>query len=434
MIGCSHHRTPVAIREKLAFMPDQISDALRGMRQRWPDTEFALLSTCNRVELYAAASDRAADLDPAQLQDFLISYHRLDAETFREHLVVRQNRVAVEHLFTVACALDSLVIGEAQIISQVKDAYEAAQHVGSAGAILHALFQRASHVAKRVAKETAVHAKRISVPSVAISEVAREFFERFDDKHLLVIGSGEMGRETIRYLADAKATRIHLINRSLDRARALAAEYMADTDGRTKIEPVDWSSLHTQLQLADLIVSTTSATEPIVDATTYAAILQRRRRPTPQLILDLAVPRDFDTAIDDLSGVYVYSVDDLQQVCQRNLRHRQEQFPAAQAIIAEETESFFAQTKFWQAIPTIQQLRNQGDSIKSAELQRLQNRLKHMTDPAAVEAEVAAAMDRVVNKLLNSPLQVLRQESHQNSNQELLLALRRLFSLDENNA
>ena len=430
MVGCSHHRTPVEIRERLAFMPPQVEEALRGLRTTYGRAEFALLSTCNRVELYTAASDPADIPQLDRLREYVLQYHRLPAEPYQTHLAGCEDALAIEHLFTVAGSLDSLVVGEAQIISQVKDAYESARHASTAGPILHAAFQRASHVAKRVTNETEVHAKRVSIPSVAISEVAREFFERFDDKRILVIGTGEMGRETIKYLYDAGATEVRVVNRSIERARQLVDRVALEVTGPLQLTIVEWGMLHQELAAADLVVSTTAATDPIVTAAEFKQLQQNRRRRGPQLILDLAVPRDFDTEIDRLQSVYVYSIDDLQAVCERNLSHRQQQFPAAKAIIAEETAKFMAETRFWHAGPTIRALRQYGDEIKAAELQRLNNRLQQLDVPPAVRDEVSGAIDRVVNKLLNAPLQSLRNESEAGDAQELLVALRRLFRLD----
>ncbi len=431
MIGCSHHRTPVQLREKIAFMPNQVEAALRALRAKYADAEFALLSTCNRVELYAAATHDSDLPTVEQLRDFVFDFHALPSEEYLSHVVGCADERAVEHLFTVACSLDSLVVGESQILSQVKDAYEAARHINTAGPIVHAVFQRASHVAKRVANETEVHSKRVSIPSVAISEVAGDFFEHFDDKRILVIGSGEMGTETLRYLQAAGAKQVRLINRSFEHACTLAGELNIDFAGSLNLEAVAWEHLYGELREADLIVSTTSATVPIVTEVVYREILAKRRKQSAQLILDLAVPRDFETTIGELPNVYVYSVDDLQAVCERNMSFRQKQFPKAKAIIAEETTRFISDSNFWHTAPTIKALRELSDSIKSTELTRLTNRLAQHKVPPEVEAEISLSMDRLVNKLLNTPLQSLRQETERGNGSDLVLALRRLFQIEQ---
>ncbi len=431
MIGCSHHRTPVQLREQLAFMPPQVEEALRALRAEYALAEFALLSTCNRVELYSAAMSEDQLPSTDALRNFIVNFHRLDAAAYAMHLIGATDAKAAEHLFTVACSLDSLVIGESQILSQVKDAYEAARHVSTAGPIVHAIFQRASHVAKRVANETEVHTKRISIPSVAVSEVAGEFFERFDDKHITVIGSGEMGTETLRYLFAAGAQKIRLLNRSLENANRIADELQIEFDGRMTLVALPWESLDDELRAADLIISTTSSTQPIVTKDRYANLLAQRRKRSSQLILDLAVPRDFEASIGDLPQTYVYSIDDLQAVCERNLNFRQQQFPRAKAIIAEETQRFMIDSKFWQTGPTIKALRDLTDEIKSAELDRLQSRLSQHAVAPEVQAEISDTLDRLVNKLLNPPLQSLRQETENGNGVELLLALRRLFRIEQ---
>ncbi len=430
MVGSSHHRTPVHLRERLAFMPPQVEDALRGLRGAYPHSEFVLLSTCNRVELYSAAMEEHKLPSVDELKRFILRFHQLPFEVFDEHLSSCSDRLAIEHLFTVACSLDSLVVGESQILSQVKDAYEASRHVNCAGPIIHAAFQRASHVAKRVTNETEIHAKRISIPSVAVSEVARDFFEHFNDKHIVVIGTGEMGTETIRYLQAAGANKVHLVNRSVENARRLIDELNIEFDGKLSLMLSEWDKLFQELEEADLIVSTTSATLPIVLKSDYQNIIRRRKKKSPQLILDLAVPRDFEESVGELNNVYIYSVDDLQAVCERNLTFRKKQFPKAKAIITEEADRFVADSKFWQSGPTIKAIHEMTASIKATELDRLLGRLERHELPKEAIQEIEATMERLLNKLLNPPLQALRQENEVGDGTELLLAFRKLFQLE----
>jgi glutamyl-tRNA reductase len=430
MIGSSHHRTPVNLRERLAFMPTQVDSALLQLRSQFPHSEFVLLSTCNRVEIYAASMVEEKSPTTDQLKEFILGFHELPKQTFIEHLSGCSDAKAIEHLFTVASSLDSLVVGESQILSQVKDAYESARHLNCAGPIVHAAFQRASHVAKRVTNETEIHAKRVSIPSVAVSEVARDFFEHFNDKHIVVIGSGEMGTETIRYLQAAGATQVHLINRSTDKAKQLIDDLNIEFDGKPTLHLVPWEQLFAHLEIADLIVSTTSAAQPIVTRSEYERIIAKRKKKSPQLILDLAVPRDFEESVGSLPNVYVYTVDDLQAVCERNISFRKKQFPIAIAIIKDETDRFMADARFWQSGPTIKALQELTAQIKSTEYERLLGRLERHAVPAEVHAEIEATLDRLVNKLLNTPLQSLRQESESGNGTDLLLAFRKLFQIE----
>ena len=420
MVGCSHHNSSVHVRERLAFSPDQARTALTLLRERWPDSEVVLLSTCNRVELYVAAE--AGDECPSheQMVTFFAEFHGMNPSEIFDDLFERTGEDVVRHLFTVAASLDSMVVGEAQILAQVKQAYEMARVGDSAGPLLHAAFQAAIRVAKRVATETAIQQKRLSIPSVAVADFAKQFFERFDDKRVLVIGAGEMGEETLRYLIDEAAHDITIINRSLERAQDLASR----TRGRA--EP--WSRFHELLAAADLVISTTGATEPIITAADYKAI-DARRAQRPLFVLDLAVPRDFDPAIGDFNGVYLYSIDDLRRVCDANRQAREKEWPVAQKIIEEETQRFMRELYHRATGPTIKRLKERADEMKQDELTRLFNKLNTLDERS--REEIRRAFERLVNKMLHPPLESLRDEAQAGTPHGLLDALKRLFRLHD---
>lgn len=420
VVGCSHHNASVAVREKLAFSPDQARVALDQLRQRFPRSEAVVLSTCNRVEIYLASDDAAACPSHHDVAAFLAEFHGLNPLEVFEELFERTGEDAIRHLFTVAASLDSMVVGEAQIHSQVKQAYELARAGNAAGTLLHGAFQAAIRVARRVANETAIQQKRISIPSVAVAEFAMGFFERFDDKRVLVIGAGEMGEETLRYLRDEQATDIVIINRTPQRAADLAAR----VGGRA--EP--WERLHPMLAEADIVISTTGATEPVVTLESYRPVHVARAQ-RPLFVLDLAIPRDFDPQIANLQGMYLYSIDDLQQVCDANRRAREKEWPHAERIIDEETERFMRELHHRATGPTIRRLKERADEVKRDELQRLLNKLA-LTDPRATD-EIRNAFDRLVNKLLHPPLESLRNEADAGTPHGLLEALRRLFGLHD---
>lgn len=421
MIGCSHHRTPLELREKLAFPTHKVSEALTQFSEHAPQVESVLLSTCNRVEFYAAAASSETLPTKAAVSQFLANYHGLSASEIAPQLVELRDEEAIHHLFSVAASLDSMIVGEAQILAQVKQAYEIANASQRTGVLTHSAFQRAAYVAKRVQNETTIHRRRISVPSVAVSEIASEFFERFDDKRIVLLGAGEMGHETLRYLADAGAKHITIVNRNIERANELASGFSARV--------AQWSELEAQLAMADLVVSTTSATEPIVTLDIFRGIWQRRSQ-RPLLVLDLAVPRDFDPRIGELSEVYLYSVDDLQQVCDRNIELRRAEWPRAEKIIEEESKKFLSEMVHRGTGPTIQRLREQADRTKQDELARLLSRLQAHGLDEYTEREVKQAFERLVNKLLHPPLQSLREQADQPHHATLLDSLRRLFNLD----
>lgn len=417
MVGCNHRRTPLELRQRLAFSSEQAAAALDGLRQRFPATEAVVLSTCNRVELYTA-DEQPTGPSHDELAGFLAEFHGLHPYDIDEELHRHSDEDVVRHLFAVAAGLDSLVLGEPQILAQVKDAYRLATEHQSAGPLTHAVFQAALRVARRVAAETTIQQKRVSIPSVAVADFARQIFERFDDKQVLVIGAGEMAEETLRYLAEADARRIVVVNRSPERAAALAAAF----DGRA----APWDSLDEQLVTADLVVSATAASQPIVTRERFARI-EARRFQRPLLVLDLAVPRDFEPAVGDCLGVYLYCVDDLRDTADANRRQRENELPAALRIVDEETESFMAELRHRATGPIIARLREGWQRPMDDELRRLFGKLPQLDD--ASRAEIERSFERLVNKLLHPPLDALRVETHRGTHHGLLEALQRLFQL-----
>jgi glutamyl-tRNA reductase len=423
MVGCSHHSAPLEIRELFSFSEKECETALGLLRERYPASEFVLLSTCNRVELYSGAGgEQEGDETPraGELIRFVAEFHSQGADRFRSHFIELDDRSALEHLFTVASSIDSIVVGESQIASQVNEAYTFAVQQGFAGPCMHAAFQHANQVAKRVANETEIHRRRISVPSVAVSEIASQFFERFEGKNIVVIGSGEMGVETLRYLKSAGANKVSVVNRSFERASAIAAEL--------KVTACEWEDLDRLITEADMVVSTTGADEPIVNEARFHLLSLMRKRDT-LLILDMAVPRDFEASIGNLPGVYLYSVDDLQAVCNRNKSFREQQLPRAKKIIQEEVERLLGDIHFRSSGATVKALRERADQIKHTELDRLLGKQAMQSSTPEMQEEISQAFDRLVNKMLHSPLQSLREESQGEQRDSLVSALRRLFQL-----
>ncbi len=419
VVGCSHHGTSIALRERLAFSGEQAAEALDHWRRVFPGVEAVLLSTCNRVELYSAAEGPTAP-SRQQVAGFLARFHKLDPDELIDSLYYHHHADAIRHLFTVASSLDSMVIGEPQILAQVKQAYDLATRHDNTGPVTHAAFQAALKCARRIAFETAIHQRRVSIPSVAVADFAKQIFERFDDKHVVVLGAGEMAEETLRYLQDEGAHQITVVNRNYDRAAKLAETWR----GRA----VAWDQAAEALATADLVVSTTGAPEMVVTRETFSGI-ERARHGRPLFILDLAVPRDFDPAIGQRPGVYLYSVDDLRAACERNLAERDRELPAALKIIEQETDRFLAGLHHRATGPVIRQLLEGWQKPKQEELARLLNRLPDLNDEG--REEVRRAFDRLINKLLHPPLQSLREESRDGIPSRLVDAIRKLFQLKD---
>ncbi len=420
LVGCSHHRSSVQVRERLAFNAAQAASALTDLRSRFPQSEAVLLSTCNRVELYLACEEAVAAPTHQDVAHFMADFHGVAIDEVFDELFERDGEDAVLHLFTVAASLDSMVVGEPQILSQVKQAYDLAQDQGSVGPLTHAIFQAAQRVAKRVASETTIQQKRVSIPSVAVNDFASSIFEDFADKAVLVIGAGEMGEETLQYLVGAGAKHITVVNRNFERGAELAQRYGGHA--------LPWSALMEQVTAADLIVSTTGATEPVVTLADFRRIEAARFQRT-LLVLDLAIPRDFDPAIGDSLGVYLYSIDDLREACDRNRKQREQELPNALGIVQQEVSKFMAELYHRPTGPIIQRLKQGWQRPKEDELHRLFNKLPDLDERS--RREITLAFDRLMNKLLHPPLESLRDEARDGVPHGLLDALKRLFQLKD---
>jgi len=421
VVGCSHHASSVAVRERLAFTPAEARAALVRWRGAFPGTEAVLLSTCNRVEVYTASDDESSPISHESVVEFLAECHGIAAHEVFDDLFERTGEDAVRHLFTVAASLDSMVVGEPQILSQVKQAYQLANEEASTGQLTNTIFQAAVRVAKRVSTETAINQKRVSIPSVAVGDFARAIFETFADKHVLVIGAGEMAEETLVYLRDEGARDISVVNRNRERAEALAAQFGGHV--------VPWENLQSALVQADLVISTTAAAEPVVTASTFGKHIAPHRYQRPLFVLDLAMPRDFDPAIGDFNSVYLYSIDDLSKACERNRSERDRELPAAFSIIEDETRRFMAELNHRATGPIIKRWREKMHDLKDEELRRLLNKVGPL-DPR-LQQEMEQSFDRLVNKLLHPPLESLRDEARHGTPHGLLDALKRLFQLKD---
>ncbi len=421
MVGCTHHEAGIDVRQRLAFDDDQARSALAQWHSKLPGVELALLATCNRVELYAAGKGSADPPAADDLIDLLLDHQGVARQQVEGQLRTLEDNQVVAHLYRVAASLESMVVGEPQILAQVKQAYQITQEAASAGPMLHGLFQSALRTAKRVASETALHKHRVSIASVAISELASCLFETFDRKHVLVIGSGEMADETIRYLRDVGDARIHVVNRNEARGRELAAKWAGQYHR--------WEALWDQLVQADLAISTTAASESIITALDFERRVVAQRHQRPLFLLDLAVPRDIDPLVGDALGVYLYSLDDLGRACQRNRAARAAELPAAERIVSEETVRFTAEFHRRAAAPVISGLRRGLEQSKATELERLFQKLPDLDQPS--RQEIGQFADRLVNKMLHPPMESLRDASRNGTPHHLLDALQRLFRLED---
>ncbi len=419
-LGVDHRGAPAPVREALAFEGPRLGEGLDALMAAFPGGEFVVLSTCNRVEVYAAGTAAAIPTTGA-LVDFLARFHARPAGDFAAHLVDHHDGQAVSHLFRVAASLESLVLGEGQILGQVRDAYKAAVDRKAVGPILHAVFPHALKVGKLVREKTGMDKGKLSVASVAV-DVARDVFDTFDDKTVLVIGAGKMGDLTLQHLAALRPGSILVTNRNPDRAQAAAARW----GGRA----VPFDRLAEALVEADLVVSTTAADRPIVDLATFARV-QKARKNRLALILDIAIPRDFDPRIGDLEQVMLYNVDDLRAQADRNRRERQKGVDPALAIIARETDLCLAALRHrTHAGALLRQLGDYADAARLRELDALFARLPELTQPQ--REAIAHSILRHQNQLLHHPRAALRQAATAEPADHphpLLQAVKSLFGL-----
>ena len=417
-IGISFRSADVALRERLAFTDPQRDAAAADLAARY-GCEAVVLSTCNRVELYLGKPADGDLPDVALLAEFLAEVHHVDPGAIRPHLVHRTDAEGVRHLFRVAASLDSLIVGEGQIAGQVKTAFEAARSRGTTGPLLNALYQHAQKSAKRVRTETGIAAGHVSVSSVAVDYV-RQVFDHFGDKTILVIGAGKMGRLTLKHLRDLRPKQILVTNRSPEKATAVAAECGGNA--------VHWERLDEALAQADIVLSTTGAPQPIVTAKQYAAVRQRRAGRTA-VILDIAVPRDFDPAIHDGERTFVFNIDDLKGVREQTLARRRSHLDRAEAIVEEESRRFLEDWGRRKNGQLIARLTAEFEARRKEVLEPLLGRLNgKLTEKDRQDIEAAFRLYQ--NKLLHGPITALGEATKDGGGPALLAAVRRLFRLD----
>ncbi|GHT32267.1 glutamyl-tRNA reductase [Planctomycetales bacterium] len=423
-IGIDHQSSSLAIRELLAFSPPQVSDTLALWLEQQPDTEAVLLSTCNRTEFYYASESNAVPETETVIK-FLLSQKQCPEQgfTLASHIFSYTGLEAVKHLFSVSAGLDSMVLGEVQILSQVKAAYQTASETGTVGTVLHILFQAALNTAKQIAAQTELHRHRISIPSVAISDFALQIFENLKEKKIVVFGAGEMGQETVRYLIENGVKHLTVLNRNPQRALQLAAQFKGNAADWTL---ADWENRLDEIVDADMLISTTGASEPVLTFADYRKIEPLRNGKT-LFILDLAVPRDIEKEIADCSNVYLYSLDDLQEVCRRNRSQRDKEIPKAIQIAERSAEELVQRLNHRNNGKIIGQLQEKLSQIKEQELERLFNKLPELDEKE--QNEIRYAFQRLTGKFLHQPLETLRDASKEETPFKLLDALASLFRL-----
>jgi glutamyl-tRNA reductase len=418
-IGCNFQTAAVGLREKLAFDPATRERALAELAARF-GCEVVVLSTCNRVELYVARSPAEAPFDAGLAAEFLGEVHRVPPALIEPLLYEHADAAALQHLFRVAASLDSLILGEGQIAGQVKQAFELARSLGTTGPLLNAAFPHALRTAKRVRTETGIAQGHVSVSSVAVDYV-RQVFDHFGDKTVLVIGAGKMGRLTLKHLRDLRPGRILVTNRSPQRS----VEVAADCGGA----PIPWDQLDDALAEADIVLSTTGAPEPVMSRARYEERVLPRRSHT-QVILDIAVPRDFDPDLHDGDRVCLFNIDDLTRVREQMLAKRRRHIAPAEAIVEQEVRRFTEDWDRRRSGPVIGQLTAEVDRLRDEVVAPLMTKHNGKLTPEE-RKHVEGAFRLFQNRLLHGPIAALQEASKAGESRTLLEALKKLFWLGE---
>lgn len=408
--GINHNTAPVEVREAVAFAPEQLQQALASMRAM--AREAAILSTCNRTEIYAELDESA----PQILLDWLAAFHNTDPTTLQSCHYSYQGVDAARHMMKVASGLDSLVLGEPQILGQMKSAYAMANDAGSLGSQLHAAFHKVFSVAKRVRSETAIGENPVSVAYAAVS-LAQQIFSDLKNDTALLIGAGETIDLVARHLSQQGLTKIIVANRTLTNAMELAKHF----DGEAILLP----DIPDHLHRADIVISSTAAPLPILGKGAVEAALKKRRH-KPMFMVDIAVPRDIEAQVAELSDVYLYTVDDLRDVIDENMRSREQAAMIAAEIIEEGVASFADDLRAQDAVVTVKVFRQSLEGLRDQELLKAQKLLQGGADPAVVLQQFAR---NLTNKIMHKPTQQIKKASV-TGDHELIASAHRLFGLD----
>jgi glutamyl-tRNA reductase len=421
IVGMNHRSAPIEVRESVAFEDSYVREALSRLR-RFPSIhEGVILSTCNRVEVVTAAANGTAAAD--EIKAFLAEQKSRKArDSLDDHIYTYRGPEAVHHLFRVAASLDSMVVGEPQILGQLKAYYAAAQAAGTVGTVLHRLFHHSFTVAKRVRNETGIASRAVSVSSVAV-ELAKRIFDRFDDKTVMLIGAGKMGGLMARYLQRSGVQSLMVTNRTFDRAVELA--------GRIHGSPILFEDFPHYLKLADLVIGCTGSPEILVEAATVDKIL-RERKQKAMFFIDIGDRRNFDPAINDIDNVYLYNIDDLKGVAEENLQERSNEADKAEGIVQEEVENFTRWIHSLEQVPTITALKQRFDEIRRKEMEKsLNGGLRDLSEEQKKALEDMTAA--IISKMLHGPISHLKRTSPDDDDERTLYvaALKRLFDLEK---
>jgi len=395
--GINHKTAPVDIRGKVAFVPEKLCTALQELTRQTPITEAAIVSTCNRTELYCGGLE---DGDLQTLIDWFSHYHHLTAEDVKPYIYTHTDSAAVQHILRVASGLDSLVLGEPQILGQIKDAYSVANDAGTLGQQLNRLFQHTFAVAKKVRTDTAIGASAVSVAFAAVS-LSKQIFSNLSEHTALLIGAGETIELVARHLSEQKVHKMIVANRTVERAEILARQFNA--------EAIALAEMPDRLVDADIVISSTASQLPILGKGAVERALKKRKH-RPMFMVDIAVPRDIEPEVGEFNDVYLYTVDDLQNVIEENMKSRQEAAEQAEEIIQLQTQHFMGWLRSRHVVDAIRRYRDQAEELRDAALTQAQRQLASGRDVDEVMTELARTL---TNKLIHIPTSRMKQAAHE---------------------
>jgi glutamyl-tRNA reductase len=417
LVGISHHTAPVDVRERVDFAARGVPEALRALAGRGSTREAAIVSTCNRAELYAACDD--PDATRADLEQFITEFNGVAPADIRPHIYDVADIEAARHLFRVAAGLDSLVVGEPQILGQVKDAHAAAADAHTVGPLLNRLFHASFVVGKRVRAETGLGAGAVSISYAAVA-LARKIFGDLEGRSVLVIGAGEMGKLTALHMKSQGIQHVTIVSRTMAHAARTAEAIGASA--------APWDEMDGILGASDIVITATGAGSPILTKAHVEAVM-RPRRNRPLFIIDIALPRDIEAAAGEIEQVFLYNLDDLQATIRENLARRASEVSRAESIVGEEVEKFAGWLRSRGAIPTVVALRQRFEAIRRAELDRLNFKLSTLSPDA--RARVDEITHLIVEKLLLTPTEQLKAVTDADTVGAYAEALTRLFGLGD---
>ncbi|MGC8603356.1 MAG: glutamyl-tRNA reductase [Desulfomonilaceae bacterium] len=417
VLGINHNTAPVFIREKVSFPGNNDGAITRFLLQCGSLVECIVLSTCNRSEIIAVTTDVGSAVE--KLMDLVSEIHGLNSELIRPYFYIKSGPEAVGHLFRVTSSLDSMVLGEPQIVGQVKEAFRRDAAANTTGPLLNRLMHRAFFTAKRVRTETGIALSAVSIAYVAV-ELAKKILGKLEHRQALLIGAGEMAELTARHLSNVVKKPIKIINRTFENACSLASQFDGSAESMEKLDD--------SLAVADVVISSTGSCDPIIKYSEMKAVM-RRRRHRPIFMIDIAIPRDIEPEVNDLDGVYLYNIDDLQSVVDENIGERRLEAQKASHIVDQEVKKFLNWTRSLEWAPTIVALKEKFEEIRTSEMSRMNGKLSSLSDAERESIEILTKA--IINKIAHGPISFMKHSIKSRKSNQHVDFVQRVFNLDQ---